>query len=38
VARPQAHWTRIDRDYENLRMGMQARFEDFGIATSAVAA
>jgi hypothetical protein len=33
-----AHWTRIDRDYENLRIGMQSLFDDLGIATSAVAA
>lgn len=33
-----AHWTRIDRDYEKLRIGMQALFDDPGITASAAAA
>jgi hypothetical protein len=31
--RKPAHWTRIDRDYETLRTGMQTLFHDLGIAT-----
>jgi hypothetical protein len=31
-------WTRIDRDYETLRIGMQALFQDLGIAISPAAA
>jgi len=31
--RKPAHWTRIDRDYETLRIGMQTLFHDLGIAT-----
>jgi hypothetical protein len=31
-------WTRIDRDYETLRVGMQALFQDLGIAISPAAA
>ncbi len=31
--RKPAHWTAIDRDYETLRIGMQALFHDLGIAT-----
>jgi hypothetical protein len=30
-------WTRIDRDYETLRIGMQALFQDLGIAISPAA-
>lgn len=36
--RPPATWTQIDRDYETLRLGMQALFHDLGIATQAAAA
>jgi hypothetical protein len=36
--RKPAHWTAIDRDYETLRIGMQALFADLGIATSSAAA
>jgi len=36
--RKPAHWTRIDRDYETLRIGMQALFHDLGIATPVTAA
>ena len=33
--RPPNHWTQIDRDYQNLRLGMQALFAHLGIATDA---
>jgi len=33
-----AHWTRIDADYENLRVSMHALFDDLGIRTSPAAA
>jgi hypothetical protein len=36
--RKPAHWTRIDRDYETLRTGMQTLFHDLGIATAVPAA
>ncbi|MGI8451659.1 MAG: AAA family ATPase [Streptosporangiaceae bacterium] len=36
--RKPATWTRIDRDYEALRIGMQGLFNDLGIATPATAA
>ncbi|WP_239342099.1 hypothetical protein [Frankia sp. CiP3] len=36
--RKPAHWTRIDRDYETLRIDMQTLFHDLGIATCAGAA
>ena len=36
--RKPAHWTRIDRDYETLRIGMQTLFHDLGIAVSPAAA
>jgi hypothetical protein len=32
------HWTLIDRDYETLRTGMQALFNDLGISTTPAAA
>ena len=32
--RKPAHWTRIDRDYETLRIGMQGLFNDLGITAS----
>ena len=35
--RKPAHWTAIDRDYETLRIGMQALFHDLGITTPAAA-
>jgi len=31
-------WTQLDRDYETLRINMQALFHDLGIATSTAAA
>jgi hypothetical protein len=31
-------WTRVDRDYESLRIGMQTLFGDLGISTTALAA
>jgi|ERR1022692_12880 hypothetical protein len=37
LGRKPAHWTRIDRDYENLRTGMQALFHDLGITVYATA-
>src|SRR5262249_28865682 len=33
-----AHWTMIDRDYENLRIGMHTLFDDLGITPTAAAA
>jgi hypothetical protein len=36
--RKPAHWTLIDRDYETLRIGMQALFHDLGITPSTPAA
>jgi hypothetical protein len=36
--RKPATWTRIDRDYETLRTGMQALFHDLGITHDAAAA
>ena len=33
--RKPAHWTVIDRDYETLRIGMQALFDDLGITPTA---
>jgi hypothetical protein len=33
-----AHWTRIDHDYENLRIGMQALFGDLGRGSPATPA
>jgi hypothetical protein len=36
--RKPAHWTRIDRDYETLRTGMQELFHDLGITPTAAAA
>ena len=36
--RKPAHWTRIDRDYETLRTGMQALFHDLGITPATAAA
>ena len=31
MGRKPAHWTRVDRDYETLRIGMQTLFHDLGI-------
>jgi hypothetical protein len=36
--RKPAHWTRIDRDYETLRIGMLSLFDDLGITPTAAAA
>ena len=36
--RKPATWTRIDRDYETLRIGMQTLFNDLGITPTAAAA
>ncbi len=36
--RKPATWTRIDRDYETLRVGMQTLFRDLGITANAVPA
>ena len=36
--RKPAHWTRIDRDYETLRIGMQGLFRDLGITPIAAVA
>jgi hypothetical protein len=38
MGRKPTHWTRIDRDYETLRINMQTLFHDLGITTSATAA
>jgi len=38
MGRKPAHWTRIDRDYETLRTGMQTLFRDLGINVAAAAA
>jgi hypothetical protein len=38
LGRKAAQWTAIDRDYETLRIGMQALFADLGITTSSAAA
>jgi hypothetical protein len=38
LGRKPAHWTAVDRDYETLRIGMQALFADLGITTSSAAA
>src|SRR5712692_10443930 len=38
MGRKPAHWTRVDRDYETLRIGMQALFGDLGITTAVPAA
>jgi hypothetical protein len=36
--RKPAHWTRIDADYQTLRTGMQALFDDLGISMLPAAA
>ncbi|MGH3511901.1 MAG: hypothetical protein ACRDRB_06440 [Pseudonocardiaceae bacterium] len=38
MGRKPAIWTRVDRDYENLRINMQTLFHDLGITTEAAAA
>jgi hypothetical protein len=38
MGRKPAVWTRVDRDYETLRIGMQTLFHDLGITTAAPAA
>jgi hypothetical protein len=38
TGRKPAIWTRVDRDYENLRINMQTLFHDLGITTGAAAA
>ena len=36
--RPPATWTRIDRDYEALRVDMHTLFQDLGLTTAPAAA
>jgi hypothetical protein len=38
MGRKPAHWTRVDRDYETLRVNMQTLFHDLGLTTSTAAA
>jgi len=38
MGRKPAHWSRVDRDYEALRITMQALFRDVGIKTQPAAA
>jgi hypothetical protein len=38
IGRKPVHWTRIDRDYETLRISMQTLFHDLGITPAAAAA
>jgi hypothetical protein len=38
MGRKPTHWTRVDRDYETLRVNMQTLFHDLGIATTTGAA
>ena len=38
MGREPAVWTRVDRDYETLRIGMQTLFDDLGITPVAAAA
>jgi hypothetical protein len=38
MGRKPVHWTRVDRDYETLRVGMQTLFSDVGIQTPPAAA
>jgi len=33
MGRKPAHWTRVDRDYERIRIDMQTLFNDLAIAT-----
>lgn len=36
--RKPTHWTRLDRDYETIRVHMETLFTDLGITTTATAA
>jgi hypothetical protein len=38
MGRKPTHWTRVDRDYETLRVNMQTLFHDLGITTPEAAA
>jgi hypothetical protein len=38
MGRKPTHWTTIDRDYENLRIGTQTLFHDLAITTGSSAA
>jgi hypothetical protein len=38
MGRKPTHWTRIDRNYEALRINMHALFHDLGITTGTAAA
>ncbi len=38
MGRKPAHWTRVDRLYETIRISMQNLFDDLGIATRSYAA
>ncbi len=38
MGRKPTHWTRIDRDYETLRINMQTLFHHLGITNGAAAA
>ncbi len=38
MGRKPTHWTRVDRDYETLRINMQTLFRDLGITTNETAA
>jgi hypothetical protein len=38
MGRKPTHWTRVDRDYETLRVNMQTLFHDLGITTTGAAA
>jgi hypothetical protein len=38
MGRKPTHWTRIDRDYETLRINMQTLFHDLGLTTTTGAA
>jgi hypothetical protein len=38
MGRKPTHWTRIDRNYETLRITMHTLFHDLGITTGAAAA
>jgi hypothetical protein len=38
MERKPAHWTRVDRHYETIRVNMQALFSDLGISGGTLAA
>jgi hypothetical protein len=38
MGRKPALWTRVDRDYEKIRIDMQTLFHDLGIQTTGTAA